>query len=449
MVSEQDIEVEEIRVHQFKLTTNQKCWQFSLKFPEEEQLPQYDFADYLAENKEMWHQFWDEGGLVDFSESTDARAHELERRVVLSLYLLAIQSTGHEPPQETGLTCNSWYGKFHLEMHLWHTGAFPLYNHSALLERSFDWYEQILPKAKENAARNGYQGARWPKMVASEGVDCPSPIAPLLIWQQTHLIYMLELVYQSTKNEGMLEKYWPLIEETAHFVVDFLVYEEEDDRYHMLSPIIPAQEEYEPNSVKNPTFELEYWRFGLTLAANWAKRMGLDRSKWLDIAEKMADSTIDDGLYMAHEKALDTFKNYNQDHPSMVGSFGLIPNDRIDQQAMRKTLDKVIDVWQYKTLWGWDFAMMVTTWLLNLTTVDVYQSNLNFKKQAKLALLLSLKRWPDGLVNLFWLAILVLIMVYRVQLGFILMPSVIYFFIYKINDQAYRRTIEQINGGEI
>lgn len=94
-------------------------------------------------------------------------------------------------------------------------------------------------------------------------------------------------------------------------------------------------------------------------------------------------------------------------------------------------------------------TVMVTTWLLNLTTVDVYQSNLNFKKQAKLALLLSLKRWPDGLVNLFWLAILVLSMVYRVQLGFILMPSVIYFFIYKINDQAYRRTIEQINGGEI
>ena len=60
--------------------------------------------------------FWEEGAAVDFSHCTDPRAKELERRVVLSQYLLAIQCAGSTPPQETGLTYNSWFGKYHLEM---------------------------------------------------------------------------------------------------------------------------------------------------------------------------------------------------------------------------------------------------------------------------------------------------------------------------------------------
>src|SRR5205814_1829301 len=64
-----------------------------------------------------WQRFWTSGAAVDLSESRDSRAPELERRVVLSQYLTAIQCSGSMPPQETGLTVNSWYGKFHLEMH--------------------------------------------------------------------------------------------------------------------------------------------------------------------------------------------------------------------------------------------------------------------------------------------------------------------------------------------
>ena len=64
-----------------------------------------------------WLEFWTEGGAVELSESTNPAAEELERRIVLSQYLTAIQCSGSVPPQETGLTCNSWHGKFHLEMH--------------------------------------------------------------------------------------------------------------------------------------------------------------------------------------------------------------------------------------------------------------------------------------------------------------------------------------------
>jgi hypothetical protein len=67
---------------------------------------------------------WQSGGAVDLSGSSNPRAVELERRIVLSQYLTAINGAGRTPPQETGLVCNSWHGKFHLEMHWWHAAHF-------------------------------------------------------------------------------------------------------------------------------------------------------------------------------------------------------------------------------------------------------------------------------------------------------------------------------------
>ncbi|HWC76968.1 MAG TPA: glycoside hydrolase family 65, partial [Blastocatellia bacterium] len=135
----------------------------------------------FAETEAHWPRFWNEGGAIDLGESTDSRAPELERRIVLSQYLTAIQCSGSMPPQETGLTTNSWYGKFHLEMHWWHSAQFALWNRLHLLERSLGWYAEVLPKARELARSQGYRGARWPKMVGPEAADSPSPIGPLLI----------------------------------------------------------------------------------------------------------------------------------------------------------------------------------------------------------------------------------------------------------------------------
>jgi hypothetical protein len=115
-------------------------------------------------SRKHWPEFWNSGGAIDLSASPDPRARELERRIVLSQYQTAIQCAGSLPPQETGLTCNSWYGKFHLEMHYWHAAHFAAWNRAPLLERSLAWYNSILPSARETARRQGYAGARWPKM---------------------------------------------------------------------------------------------------------------------------------------------------------------------------------------------------------------------------------------------------------------------------------------------
>ena len=60
-----------------------------------------DAAQCRAASQEHWKQFWSDGGAIDLSGSRDPRAAELERRIILSQYLMAIQSAGPMPPPET------------------------------------------------------------------------------------------------------------------------------------------------------------------------------------------------------------------------------------------------------------------------------------------------------------------------------------------------------------
>ncbi|MDX9947808.1 MAG: hypothetical protein RBS38_10610, partial [Bacteroidales bacterium] len=122
--------------HQFLLISdNDSIMEFSCQFGKEKedgQLP--DFSAAAEAGRIGWEKFWMSGGAVDFSACTDPRAFELERRVVLSQYLTKLQCSGSLPPAETGLTYNSWYGKFHLEMHWWHAVHFAMWQREEILE---------------------------------------------------------------------------------------------------------------------------------------------------------------------------------------------------------------------------------------------------------------------------------------------------------------------------
>lgn len=354
------IEIQQEKQHQFVLLPEEiDSWEVTVMYTTSEPVPSEGLTKLRQQTIQKWHQFWDSIGLVDFDGSQDDRAAELERRLILSQYLTAIQCSGTLPPQETGLICNSWYGKFHLEMHIWHSGYMPLWNKPELLENSFAWYKSIQPQAKENAQKNGFAGLRWPKMIGPEGIDSPSIIAPLLIWQQPHILYMLELIYQTKKNVGFLEEYWEMVKGTADFMADFTKWDEDDGRYHLIGPIIPAQEEFDPVTVKNPTFELEYWRFGLNIALEWAERLGKQPdTRWQHVYDHLAESPIADEKYLSHENCSDTFESFNKDHPSMLAALGFISSDRINHRVMENTLRKVMNSWEFETLWGWDFAVM-------------------------------------------------------------------------------------------
>ncbi|WP_345953804.1 hypothetical protein [Mucilaginibacter sp. PAMB04168] len=323
------------------------------------------FGAVQINSVQSWKAFWQSGGAIDFAGSTDPRAHELERRIILSQYLTKIQCAGSQPPQETGLTYNSWYGKPHLEMHWWHGIHFALWGRPELLEKSMQWYNHVYDNARGIAKRQGYAGARWQKMTDPDGNESPSSVGAFLIWQQPHFIYFAELAYRAHPNAKTLSAYKKLVLATADFMATYPYYEKDKDRYILGKGLIPAQERYNAEETFNPTYELQYWYWALNTAQQWRKRLGLaPDKKYADVMAKLSALPKANGVYLAAESAPDSYSNpkYKTDHPSVLGALGMTPyNDRLDMDAMRRTFDLVWDTWDWKDTWGWDFPMVAMT----------------------------------------------------------------------------------------
>ncbi len=335
---------------------------FTCEYSENQDAAQLSCAEVMARSAAHWQEYWQKGAAVDFSLCRDPRAKELERRVVLSQYLLAIQDAGDTPPQETGLTYNSWYGKFHLEMILWHQAQFALWGHPELLDRSLSWYFKAEPAARKIAQRQGFKGVRWMKMTDPDGGEAPSKVGSFLIWQQPHLIYLAELLYRADPSPQVLEKYARLVEETAEFMADFATYDKAADRY-TLRGCIAAQETLPAATTVNPPFELSYWHCALGIAQRWRERLGEGRNAlWDDILDKISPLADKDSLYLAAETQPDTYSNERMysDHPAVMGAVGLLPlNPRqVDVAKMKKTEQWIWNNWKWDTSWGWDYPMM-------------------------------------------------------------------------------------------
>jgi hypothetical protein len=330
--------------------------------PKKNSGPLPDFETVRKTASEYWQKFWSSGGAIDFSQCTDPRAAELERRVVLSQYLTAIQCSGSCPPQETGLVCNSWFGKFHLEMHWWHAVHFALWDRLPLLERSLFWYRQILPVAKATAELQGYEGVRWPKMVSPDGRDSPSTVGVFLIWQQPHPIYYAELCYRAHPDKETLEKYKEIVFETAEFMASYPIWDKSGQRYVLGPVLIPAQESYGRyrRTAINPTFELAYWYWALDTAQKWRQRLGDGRDpKWDRVIQNLSRPTVRDGVYTGIETPPYTIF---EDHPSMLCALGFLPQTPlIEPEVMKRTLDLVLEKWDWPSTWGWDYPVMAMT----------------------------------------------------------------------------------------
>ncbi len=324
--------------------------------------PLPSFKEVSQAAADNWQRFWTTGGAIDFSQCTDPRAKELERRVILSQYLMAINCSGSRPPQETGLVYNSWFGKFHLEMHWWHAVHFAMWDRLPMLERSLSWYQSILPKARATAELQGYEGVRWPKMTEPDGRDSPSSVGVFLIWQQPHPIYYAELCYRGHRDLETLERYKQVVFETAKFMASYPVWEEDNQRYVLGPALIPAQESYGRyrRTTLNPTFELAYWYWALETAQKWRLRLGMEREpKWDKVLKNLSKPTIKDGVYTGIETEPYTII---ADHPSMLCALGFTPKTPlIDYDVMKRTFDFVLKDWDWPSTWGWDYPVMAMT----------------------------------------------------------------------------------------
>jgi hypothetical protein len=327
--------------------------------------PLPSFLSTKTNNASAWKNFWSKGAAVDFAGSTDKRAFELERRIILSQYLIKIQETGSTPPQETGLTYNSWFGKPHLEMPYWHLAHYAFWNHDDLLEKYMNWYFTVADKAKAIAKRQGFEGMRWQKMTDNNGDEVPSSVGAFLIWQQPHLIYFAESLYRNGKDSAILNKFKDLVFGTADFMASFPFYEKEKDRYILGKGVIPAQERFKAEETFNPTYELVYWNWALNIAQQWRGRLKMPRNKkWDEVLKKLSALPVQNDMYLPTESAKDGYTNpeYRTDHPSVLAALGVMPaTGQVDKEIMRNTFNWIWKNWSWKDTWGWDFPMVAMT----------------------------------------------------------------------------------------
>lgn len=361
----QNANLSEQRPHTFFLSPDQGGDQFecSVGFYSEKNNTTIPSFETIQNNSEQsWASFWENGGVIDFSECTDPRAEELERRVVLSQYLTRIQCAGEFPPQETGLTCNSWYGKFHLEMHWWHGVHFALWDRIDQLEKSMDWYNDVMEEARNTAQWQGFEGVRWQKMTSPEGKISPSSVGEFLAWQQPHPIYFAELFYRQQPDRATLERFKSIVFETADFMASFTHFDASDGKYHLCHPLIPAQEIFHPTETDDPPFELAYWYYGISIAQQWRERLGLPpNEQWQTVIDNLAPLPVANQLYLPCSGAYDAYTNEEnrRDHPIVTGAYGMLPNSPlIDTSIMGNTLEEILKDWNWDTTWGWDYPML-------------------------------------------------------------------------------------------
>ncbi len=324
-----------------------------------------DVQPDFSAGETYWPAFWKQSAAADFSGSSNPLAPKLEGRIVLSQYLTAIQMAGDVPPQESGLTCNTWYGKHHTEMIWWHAAHFPLWGHPELLASNLDWYVSRLPEARKIAEGRHLKGARWAKMVGPHLRESPGG-NPLIVWNQPHPIYLSELLYRASPDKATLERYGELVQDTAECLASMLWLDPERNQYVLGPPLWIVQEIYDQSTSQNPAFELAYWRWTLQLAQQWRERRGLEREPlWDDIIARISPLPQKDGKYVAIESNPDTWDNIDSrhDHPGMLMALGMIPQTpAVDPATMNRTLDAVLAHWDWEVkIWGWDYPMIAMT----------------------------------------------------------------------------------------
>ncbi len=339
-------------------------------------IPEMDTHEIVAESKgasglevedvekasvESWEKYWLTGAAVDLSGSSDPRWTELERRIVLSQFVLRLNETGLFPPQEAGLVNNGWYGRFHWEMIWWHGAHFLLWNRPYCVDGYLSKYSAFMEEAVSRASSEGRKGAKWPKCTGNFNREWPCEPHAALCWQQPHPIWFAEEEYRLNPSQEVLDRWADVVINTADYMADYVFWDKAGRRFVIGPPVIPVSENTKMLETMNPIFELGYWRFGLRVALDWAKRLGLPAKRvkaWKDVLRKLSDLPTEDGYYITHEGMVDMWTNYNFEHPALTGVYGWLPGDGVDVETFRRTFHHVLETWQMDRIWGWDYPML-------------------------------------------------------------------------------------------
>ncbi|KAI2463750.1 Six-hairpin glycosidase-like protein [Annulohypoxylon bovei var. microspora] len=312
-------------------------------------------------NSDGWHEYWNEGGFVDLTSSSNSKADELQRRIILSQYLVRVNSAADgQSPQESGLMNNGWYGKFHMEMVVWHNAHWSTWGRQKYFDNIFpSLYETLLPSSLARAKSMGWEGARWPKMTEIiTGVSSPGGINGLLLWQQPHAMYMAELAYQASPTQETLKRWDAVLTASADYMASYAWKNESSGYYDLGPPSYGVTENTPPTETLNLAYEISYWRYGLDVARSWKRRLNQSvPQEWTTVAENLAPPPQVGGLYTVYEGLNNSWwddAKLNGDPRSLIMLQGILPNTpAVNPDIALKTADKIWEVWTDDKIRGW------------------------------------------------------------------------------------------------
>ncbi|MFQ9020360.1 MAG: hypothetical protein ACLR6J_00750 [Parabacteroides merdae] len=238
-----------------------------------------------------WEKYWRSGAAVDLSGSKDPRWLELERRIVLSQYLMRANESGLFPPQESGLVNNGWFGRFHFEMIWWHGVHYGLWNRMECFDNYLNVYKDFMPKALERAKSEGRSGARWPKCTGNFNREWPGSAHAYLIWHEPHPIYFAEMQYRQKPAPETLEKWKDVVLNTADYMADYLFYDKRRNNMSLGPSCRCRFREYGPVADHQSDFRVRLFPLRLAHGVGMGGPAGSVGKK----NEEMEGSTFEDG----------------------------------------------------------------------------------------------------------------------------------------------------------
>jgi hypothetical protein len=355
------------------------------------------FEETKTASAKMWADYWTTGGALDLSASRDPRWQELERRIVLSQYLMRVNSAGTMPPAEIGLYgIDQWRSKFHLEMTAWHGVHYMLWGRPDCVQGWFRWFNTVgLPAAQREAAAEGWQGAKWLKTPDPFGRWESWDHGPNRVTQNAHPFYWAELCYRAQPCRATLDAWKDILFETATMMADFVAWDALSGRYILGPPVMSGAEGNSGFESWNATSELNYWALSLQIAQSWRERLGLPRDpKWDHILTHLSRPPVKDGVYLDAESHPGVWNQSRPGHflrPAWFEVYGCIRGPLIDPAIMAQTYERAareLRSGEWKgNLWGCDYPMMAMTaarlgkpkealaWLLYPTRLNDYAPN--------------------------------------------------------------------------
>ncbi|KAL4906990.1 hypothetical protein BDW74DRAFT_189997 [Aspergillus multicolor] len=312
-------------------------------------------------NKSAWNAYWKAGGFIDLTLSPHRSANELQRRIILSQYHVRVNSAAtSQSPQESGLMNNGWYGKFHMEMVVWHNAHWVTWGRSEYFERIFPaLYEKLLPTSIERARKMGWQGARWPKMTEiNTGGSAPGGINGLLLWQQPHPMYLANLAYKASPTRKTLQKWDRVITATADYMSSYAWFNESSGLYDLGPPAYGVTENTPPLETRNLAYEIAYWRYALDTAISWKRALNAPiPTSWSTVALNLSPPPIISDLYAVYSGLNSTWwtdYSLTDDPRSLIMLQGILPDTpAVDSAIAKRTADKVDEVWRDEDIRGW------------------------------------------------------------------------------------------------